>query len=49
MRWKIGRRSENVEDRRDEAFSAPSGFGGGGFRLGGKTMLVVVVVSPEFQ
>ena len=40
MRWKIGRRSTNVEDRRDEA---PSG-GFGGFRIGGKTMLLVVVV-----
>jgi uncharacterized protein len=42
MLWKSGRRSTNVEDRRDE--SLPSMGGGGGFRLGGKTMLLVVVV-----
>lgn len=43
MRWKIGRRSTNIEDQRDEQL--PSGMSsGGGFRLGGKTMLLVVVV-----
>ena len=46
MRWKIGRRSENVEDRRDEGYSDDMGSGGnvGGFRVGGKTILVVMVV-----
>lgn len=39
MRWKLGRRSENVEDRREEGYS-----GGGGINLGGKPLLVVAVV-----
>jgi uncharacterized protein len=43
MRWKIGRRSSNVEDRRDEEYTG-GGSGSGGFRIGGKTMLLVVVV-----
>ncbi|NOT86316.1 MAG: flagellar biosynthesis protein FlgM [Methylococcaceae bacterium] len=43
MRWKIGRRSTNVEDRRDEE-STGGGMGGGGFRVGWKTMLLVGVV-----
>ncbi len=37
MRWRDGRRSENVEDRRG------MGFGGGGLRLGVGGILVVVV------
>lgn len=41
MLWKSGRRSENVEDQRGES---PSMGGGSRFRLGGKTMLFVVVV-----
>ncbi|MCX7087934.1 MAG: zinc metallopeptidase [Methylococcales bacterium] len=43
MRWKIGRRSTNIEDRRDEEASGDVSSGGG-FRLGGKTMLLIVVV-----
>lgn len=39
MRWKLGRRSENVEDRREAGYS-----GGGGINLGGKPLLVVAVV-----
>jgi len=39
MRWRDGRRSENVEDRR----GAGGGFGGGGLRLGGGGILVVVI------
>lgn len=42
MRWKLGRRSENVEDRRDEGYSG--GGGGGGINLGGKPLLVAAVV-----
>lgn len=40
MRWKLGRRSENVEDRREEGYSG----GGGGINLGGKPLLMVAVV-----
>ncbi len=39
MRWREGRRSENVEDRR----GARVGLGGGGLRLGGGGILVLVV------
>jgi uncharacterized protein len=39
MRWRGGRRSANVEDRR----GAPVGFGRGGMRLGGGTILVVLL------
>jgi len=39
MRWRTGRRSENVEDRR----GARAGLGGGGLRLGGGTLLVLVL------
>ncbi|MEQ1638789.1 MAG: neutral zinc metallopeptidase [Methylococcales bacterium] len=42
MRWKIGRRSTNIEDQRDE--ESAGGVSTGGFRIGGKTMLLVVVV-----
>jgi predicted metalloprotease len=37
MRWQTGRRSGNVEDRR--------GMGGGGFKIGGLGLLLVIVVS----
>jgi predicted metalloprotease len=39
MRWRGGRRSENVEDRR----GAPVGFGRGGVRLGGGTLVLVLL------
>jgi predicted metalloprotease len=39
MRWRTGRRSENVEDRR----GARVGLGGGGIRIGGGTLLVLVL------
>ena len=39
MRWRGGRRSENVEDRR----GAPMGFGRGGVRLGGGTLVLLVL------
>jgi predicted metalloprotease len=39
MRWRGGRRSENVEDRR----GAPVGFGRGGMRLGGGTLVLVLL------
>ena len=42
MRWQDFRRSENVEERED---GAPSGFGVGGFKLGGGAILIVVIVS----
>ena len=40
MRWELGRRSTNVEDRR--------GFGGGGIALGGGTMVVLALVAMFF-
>ena len=44
MRWREGRRSENVEDRRGEG-AGGFGFpvGGGGLRLGAGTLLLVVL------
>jgi predicted metalloprotease len=39
MRWREGRRSENVEDRRGQRM----GLGGGGIRLGGGGILLLVV------
>ena len=39
MRWQQGRRSENVEDRRG------MGLPGGGFKIGGLGLIIVVVVS----
>jgi len=39
MRWRDGRRSENVEDRRGTRM----GFGGGGLRLGGGGILLLVL------
>jgi len=46
MRWENGRRSDNIEDRRDEGFSGrPSGFGPRlGIRGGVGGILVVVVL-----
>jgi predicted metalloprotease len=40
MRWRQGRRSENVEDVRG---AGGRGFGGGGMRLGGGGLLVLIV------
>jgi predicted metalloprotease len=39
MRWREGRRSENVEDRR----GMRAGLGGGGLRLGGGTILLLLL------
>src|SRR5262249_19478534 len=39
MRWQDERQSDNVEDRRGSTFS------GGGFRIGGLGLLVIVVFS----
>jgi uncharacterized protein len=39
MRWRGGRRSENVEDRR----GAPVGFGRGGLRIGGGGLVLVLL------
>jgi hypothetical protein len=44
MRWREGRRSQNVEDRR----GAPGGFGGGGIRLGGGGILLLVLAAWLF-
>jgi hypothetical protein len=44
MRWERGRRSENVEDRRGERVGIP-GLGRGGIRLGGGTILILLVVA----
>jgi predicted metalloprotease len=41
MRWREGRRSQNVEDRR----GARIGLGGGGIRLGGGTIIVVLLAA----
>ena len=43
MDWKDFRRSDNVEEL--DSGSAPSGFGGRGFKLGGVGIVIVVVVS----
>jgi hypothetical protein len=40
MRWRTGRRSENVEDRR----GAGGGLGGGGLRLGGGAIILLLVL-----
>jgi hypothetical protein len=40
VRWRTGRRSENVEDRR----GAGGSFGGGGMRLGGGMLLLLLVM-----
>ena len=42
MRWDQFRRSDNVEER---SGGSPSGFGGGGIRLSGGAIAIVVVVS----
>ena len=39
MRWQLGRRSDNVEDRRG------TGPAGGGFKIGGLGLVIVVVIS----
>jgi predicted metalloprotease len=44
MRWRQGRRSENVEDRR----GAPAGLGRGGIRLGGGGLLLLVLAAWLF-
>jgi hypothetical protein len=41
MRWREGRRSENVEDRR----GMRAGLGGGGLRLGGGGILLMLLVA----
>jgi len=47
MRWGDFRRSDNVEDRTDA--SAGTGFpGGGGIRLGGGALVVIVIASLVF-
>jgi predicted metalloprotease len=46
MRWREGRRSENVEDRRGQRggrMGFPMGGGGGGFKLGGGTLILVLL------
>jgi hypothetical protein len=48
MRWRTGRRSENVEDIRDEGVSSsmPGGMRmGGPVRLGGGTIILVLIAS----
>ena len=45
MRWRDLRRSSNVEDRRDES---PSVRGGGGIKLGGVGLVLVMVASLIF-
>lgn len=47
MRWRDLRRSSNVEDRRDESPSARRG-GGGGIKLGGVGLVLVLVASLIF-
>ncbi len=43
MRWKLGRRSDNVEDMRGSGGgSGGRGFGGGGLGLGGVAVVVVI-------
>lgn len=42
MRWREGRRSGNVEDRRGQG-GGRMGFGGGGMRLGGGTLIVLLI------
>jgi len=45
MRWREGRRSENVEDRRGQGggrMGFPGG-GGGGFKLGGGTLILILL------
>jgi predicted metalloprotease len=42
MRWQDFRRSDNVEEL---GSSSPSGFGGGGLRLGGGAIAIIVIVS----
>jgi predicted metalloprotease len=44
MRWRGGRRSENVEDRRGQRV----GLGGGGIRLGGGGILLLVLAAWLF-
>jgi len=41
MRWRDLRRSDNVEDRRDQS----PGFGGAGLKLGGGGLLLVLLIS----
>ena len=48
MRWRDLRRSSNVEDRRDESPSARRGRFGGGIKLGGAGVLLVLVASLIF-
>ena len=46
MRWREGRESENVEDRRDEGTGGGGirlPMGGGGLRMGAGTLLLIVV------
>jgi uncharacterized protein len=58
MRWRMGRRSDNIEDRRGLGFPGGSGFpgglgsgGGGGFRragIGGLGLIIVIVLAILF-
>ncbi|HET6224270.1 MAG TPA: neutral zinc metallopeptidase, partial [Dongiaceae bacterium] len=52
MRWREGRRSDNVEDQRGQGLPGGMGFpGGGGVRragIGGFGLLIVVVVALLF-
>lgn len=45
MRWRQGRRSTNVDDRRAQGGARGGGGGGRGIKLGGGGMLVVVVIA----
>jgi len=47
MRWQDMRESDNVEDRQGDSPGA-GGFGGGGLKIGGAGLVVVVVVSLLF-
>jgi hypothetical protein len=44
MRWRGGRRSENVEDRRGARIGFPAGGRRGGVRLGGGSLILIVLV-----
>ncbi len=46
MRWRTGRQSDNVEDRRGQRSSVPMGLGGG--RLGGAGLIAVVLLALVF-
>jgi uncharacterized protein len=48
MKWQDGQRSENIEDRRGQAGPRSASFPGGGGKLGGFGMIVVVILALLF-